>query len=133
MTARHVSPPIRALVVAVAAFAAWQFAWVADQAERLETVLPDPWTVSGWLVTWCVLMVFAVGAAICSKDMPTRLTFGALAVVEVAGLGVAQAAVKPPGEQFWATGQAILIVIWCLILLTSPLRSIPKAGDHADR
>ena len=89
---RHVSPQTRALVVAVAAFAAWQFAWIADQAERLETVMPEPWTVSGWLVTWCVVMVLAVGTAICGKDLPTRVTFGALAVVEVGGLGVVQAA-----------------------------------------
>lgn len=132
MTARHVSPQIRALVVAIAGFGSWQFAWTADQAHRLHGVLPEPWTVMEWLVTWCVLMVLAVGAAICGKDLPVRLTFGALAVVEVAGLGVAQAALKPAGEQFWAIGQALLIVAWCLILLTSPLRSVPK-DPHADR
>lgn len=130
---RRVSPQIRALTVAIAAFAAWQFAWVSDQASRLADVLPEPWTVTGWLVTWAAVMVVAATAAICGKDLPTRITLGVLAVVEVAGLGVAEAAKRPTGEQFWAIGQDLLIVAVCLILLTAPLRSVLKADDHADQ
>ena len=96
-------------------------------------VTADPWTVTGWLVTWATVMVVAATAAICGKDLPTRITLGVLAVVEVAGVGVAEAAQRPTGEQFWAIGQALLVVAVCVILLTSPLRSVPKAGDRADQ
>ena len=58
---RKVSSATRATLAAVSALAAWQIAWLAEQADRLAAVIPPPWTVTFWIAAWT--LVLATSAA----------------------------------------------------------------------
>lgn len=119
----------RAVTAAVAVFAVWQLVWLADQAERVHMVLPTPWTVTSWLVAWAAVLVAAVVATASGIDLAVRITCGLLLVVEGAGILVAIGVDRSIGTQFWAVGQAGLIMAVMAALLVSPLRSIPRIDD----
>ena len=118
---RKVSSATRLTLAAVCALAAWQTAWMAEQADRLAAVIPPPWTVGAWTL---VLATSAV-AAITGHDRCTRAAIGILAVVQVMGIATSIADGVPMGRQFWQVGSAGLICGWCAAMLTSPLRSVP--------
>lgn len=117
---RKVSSATRATLAAVSALAAWQIAWIAEQADRLDGVIPPPWSVAFWIAAWTLVLATAAVAAITGHDRCTRAALGVLAVVQVMGI-----AGVPMGRQFWQVGSAGLICGWCAAMLASPLRSVP--------
>lgn len=117
---RKVSSATRATLAAVCALAAWQIAWIAEQADRLDGVIPPPWSVAFWLAAWTLVLATSAVAAITGHDRCTRAALGVLAVVQVMGI-----AGVPMGRQFWQVGSAGLICGWCAAMLASPLRSVP--------
>lgn len=108
---RKVSSATRLTLAAVCALAAWQTAWMADQADRL--------------AAWTLVLVTAAVAAISGHDRCTRAALGVLAVVQVMGIATSIADGVPMGRQFWQVGSAGLICGWCAAMLASPLRSVP--------
>lgn len=129
MTTGRVAAHARWVTVAVAVFAAWQLAWIADQSTRVARVLPSPWTVTSWMIAWAAVAAVASVAAVTASDLATRIAFGALLVVEGAGVLVAIGVDTPTGHQFWTIGQAVLIMAVMAALLASPLRSMPRIDD----
>lgn len=117
---RKVSCATRLTLAAVCALAAWQIAWIAEQADRLDGVIPPPWSVAFWLAAWTLVLATSAVAAITGHDRCTRAALGVLAVVQVMGI-----AGVPMGRQFWQVGSAGLICGWCAAMLASPLRSVP--------
>jgi len=117
---RKVSSATRSTLAAVCALAAWQIAWIAEQADRLDGVIPPPWSVAFWLAAWTLVLATSAVAAITGHDRCTRAALGVLAVVQVMGI-----AGVPMGRQFWQVGSAGLICGWCAAMLASPLRSVP--------
>lgn len=120
---RKVSSATRLTLAAVCALAAWQTAWMADQADRLDGVIPPPWSVAFWLAAWTLVLATSAVAAITGHDRCTRAALGVLAVVQVMGIAIADGV--PMGRQFWQVGSAGLICGWCAAMLASPLRSVP--------
>ena len=53
---RKVSSATRSTLAAVCALAAWQIAWIAEQADRLDGVIPPPWSVAFWLAAWTLVL-----------------------------------------------------------------------------
>jgi len=107
---RKVSSATRATLAAVCALAAWQIAWIAEQADRLD---------------WTLVLATSAVAAITGHDRCTRAALGVLAVVQVMGIATSIADGVPMGRQFWQVGSAGLICGWCAAMLASPLRSVP--------
>ena len=122
---RKVSSATRSTLAAVCALAAWQIAWIAEQADRLAAVIPPPWTVTFWIAAWTLVLATSAAAAITGHDRCTRAAIGVLAVVQVMGIATSIADGVPMGRQFWQVGSAALICGWCAAMLTSPLRSVP--------
>ena len=122
---RKVSSATRATLAAVSALAAWQTAWMAEQADRLAAVIPPPWTVGFWLGAWTLVLSTSAVAAITGHDRTARIAFGILAVVQVMGIATSIADGVPMGRQFWQVSSAGLICGWCFAMLASPLRSVP--------
>lgn len=122
---RKVSSATRATLAAVCALAAWQIAWIAEQADRLDGVIPPPWSVAFWLAAWTLVLATSAVAAITGHDRCTRAALGVLAVVQVMGIATSIADGVPTGRQFWQVGSAGLICGWCAAMLASPLRSVP--------
>ena len=120
---RKVSSATRLTLAAVCALAAWQIAWIAEQADRLATVIPPPWSVAFWIGAWTLVLATSAVAAITGHDRCTRAALGVLAVVQVMGIAIADGV--PMGRQFWQVGSAGLICGWCAAMLASPLRSVP--------
>ncbi len=120
---RKVSSATRSTLAAVCALAAWQIAWIAEQADRLDGVIPPPWSVAFWLAAWTLVLATSAVAAITGHDRCTRAALGVLAVVQVMGIAIADGV--PMGRQFWQVGSAGLICGWCAAMLASPLRSVP--------
>ncbi len=108
---RKVSSATRLTLAAVCALAAWQTAWMADQADRL--------------AAWTLVLATSAVAAITGHDRCTRAALGVLAVVQVMGIATSIADGVPMGRQFWQVGSAGLICGWCAAMLASPLRSVP--------
>ena len=125
MPSRRVSTATRATLAAVCALAAWQIAWIAEQADRLDGVIPPPWSVAFWLAAWTLVLATSAVAAITGHDRCTRAALGVLAVVQVMGIATSIADGVPMGRQFWRVGSAALICGWCAAMLASPLRSVP--------
>lgn len=107
---RKVSSATRSTLAAVCALAAWQIAWIAEQADRLD---------------WTLVLATSAVAAITGHDRCTRAALGVLAVVQVMGIATSIADGVPMGRQFWQVGSAGLICGWCAAMLASPLRSVP--------
>ena len=107
---RKVSSATRSTLAAVCALAAWQIAWIAEQADRLD---------------WTLVLATSAVAAITGHDRCTRAALGVLAVVQVMGIATSIADGVPMGPQFWQVGSAGLICGWCAAMLASPLRSVP--------
>ena len=130
---RKVSSATRATLAAVCGLAAWQTAWIAEQADRLHGVIPPPWSVGFWIAAWALVLVTSAVAAISGHDRCTRAALGVLAVVQVMGTATSIADGVPMGRQFWQVGSAALICGWCAAMLASPLRSVPtrKWTPHA--
>lgn len=122
---RKVSSATRLTLAAVCALAAWQTAWLAEQADRLAAVIPPPWTVTFWIAAWTLVLATSAAAAITGHDRCTRAAIGVLAVVQVMGIATSIADGVPMGRQFWQVGSAALICMWCAAMLASPLRSVP--------
>jgi len=122
---RKVSSATRSTLAAVCALAAWQIAWIAEQADRLDGVIPPPWSVAFWLAAWTLVLATSAVAAITGHDRCTRAALGVLAVVQVMGIATSIADGVPMGRQFWQVGSAGLICGWCAAMLASPLRSVP--------
>ena len=122
---RKVSSATRLTLAAVCALAAWQTAWIAEQADRLDGVIPPPWSVAFWLAAWTLVLATSAVAAITGHDRCTRAALGVLAVVQVMGIATPIADGVPMGRQFWQVGSAGLICGWCAAMLASPLRSVP--------
>ncbi len=122
---RKVSCATRLTLAAVCALAAWQTAWMADQADRLDAVIPPHWSVAFWVGAWTLVLATAAVAAISGHDRCTRLALGVLAVTQVMGIATSIADGVPMGRQFWQVGSAALICMWCAAMLASPLRSVP--------
>ena len=122
---RKVSSATRSTLAAVCALAAWQIAWIAEQADRLDGVIPPPWSVAFWLAAWTLVLATSAVAAITGHDRCTRAALGVLAVVQVMGIATSIADGVPTGRQFWQVGSAGLICGWCAAMLASPLRSVP--------
>lgn len=110
------------IVATFAAFGVWQLVWFADQSDRLVAILPTPWRYEWWLVMWTVVTATSTIAAVTARDVIVRMALGAVLVVEAAGVLTAISSDLPAGRQFWAIGQAFVIVILCAVLLSSPLR-----------
>lgn len=127
---RPVAVHARLTLAAAAVFGVWQLGWLADQADRIDALLHTPWTVSGWLAAWAAVTLTSAVAAISGRDLPARIAFGVLLVVEGAGILVALSADRPNGEQFWSIGQAGLIVAVCAVMLSSPLRTLPDVPSE---
>lgn len=125
MPSRRVSTATRVSLACAALLAVWQIAWLADQADRLHDIIPDPWSVGFWLTAWTITLVVSVIAAASGHDRTARIAFGILAVVQVMGIATSIADGVPMGRQFWQVGSAGLICGWCFAMLTSPLRSVP--------
>lgn len=122
---RKVSSATRSTLAAVCALAAWQIAWIAEQADRLDGVIPPPWSVAFWLAAWTLVLATSAVAAITGHDRCTRAALGVLAVVQVMGIATLIADGVLMGRQFWQVGSAGLICGWCAAMLASPLRSVP--------
>ena len=122
---RKVSSATRLTLAAVCALAAWQTAWIAEQADRLDGVIPPPWSVAFWLAAWTLVLATSAVAAITGHDRCTRAALGVLAVVQVMGIATSIADGVPMGRQVWQVGSAGLICGWCAAMLASPLRSVP--------
>ena len=122
---RKVSSATRSTLAAVCALAAWQIAWIAEQADRLDGVIPPPWTVTFWIAAWTLVLATSAVAAITGHDRTARIAFGILAVVQVMGIATSIADGVPMGRQFWQVSSAGLICGWCFAMLASPLRSVP--------
>ena len=122
---RKVSSATRSTLAAVCALAAWQIAWIAEQADRLDGVIPPPWSVAFWLAAWTLVLATSAVAAITGHDRCTRAALGVLAVVQVMGIATSIADGVLMGRQFWQVGSAGLICGWCAAMLASPLRSVP--------
>ena len=122
---RKVSSATRSTLAAVCALAAWQIAWIADQVDRLDAVIPPPWSVAFWIAAWTLVLATSAVAAITGHDRCTRAALGVLAVVQVMGIATSIADGVLMGRQFWQVGSAGLICGWCAAMLASPLRSVP--------
>lgn len=125
MPSRRVSTATRISLACAGLLAAWQLAWLAEQADRLAAVIPPPWTVTFWIAAWTLVLATSAAAAITGHDRCTRAALGVLAVVQVMGIATSIADGVPMGRQFWQVGSAALICGWCFAMLTSPLRSVP--------
>ncbi len=123
---RPVSSPARVFVAAVAVLAGWQVYWIADQTDRLTTVLPSPWSVSFWLAAWTIVACTNTLAAFTARDIHVRVALVAFAAVEAVGVVATLMDQAPMGRQFWPVGQAVAFVACCFGMLAAPLRS-PKA------
>lgn len=122
---RTVSSSTRLSLACAAVLAAWQTAWIAEQADRLDGVIPPPWSVAFWLAAWTLVLATSAVAAITGHDRCTRAALGVLAVVQVMGIATSIADGVLMGRQFWQVGSAGLICGWCAAMLASPLRSVP--------
>lgn len=132
MTGR-VSTPARVTVAAVTVLAAWQLGWLADQSSRIaaQATLPMPWSVPFWLAAWTATLAVSAVAAISGRDLPTRVALGIFAVVEMQGIAVAVASPISIGRNFWAVGQAAVLVAVSLAMLAAPLRPLHH-HDHGE-
>lgn len=54
---RTVSSSTRLSLACAAVLAAWQLGLLADQADRLTTIIPDPFSVAFWLAAWTLVLI----------------------------------------------------------------------------
>lgn len=123
---RHVAPSARVFTGCCAALAAWQIGWIADQAERIDLILPAPWSVTFWLTAWSVVLATSAVATATGRDLQTRVALAVVAVVSGMGIVTAIMDGAPMGHQFWQVGQACVLVGTSFGLLVAPLRTIPR-------
>lgn len=94
----RVSTSVRIIVAAYTAYtayAAWMAVWVADQSERLATILPAGWTVAFWLAAWVTMAGIGAWAAITGKDCPVRVALVLVAALSAASLLAVVADTRP--------------------------------------
>lgn len=125
----HVSRTVRRIAAAYGALAVWMACWVAHEAERLDKVLPAPWTVTFWLVAWVGLAGLCAWAAISGRDRPTRVALVAVATVSAMEVLVIVADRQPISRESWMLGESVLNIGVVFALLASPLRSPPEVDD----
>ena len=104
----RVSTSVRIIVAAYTAYAVWMAFWVADQSERLATILPAGWTVAFWLAAWVTMAGIGTWAAISGKDCPVRVALVLVAALSAASLLAVVADTRPLGTQFWPVGEAVV-------------------------
>lgn len=126
----RVSTSVRIIVGAYTAYAVWMAFWVADQSERLATILPAGWTVAFWLAAWVTMAGIGTWAAISGKDCPVRVALVLVAALSAASLLAVVADTRPLGTQFWPVGEAVVNIVVALALLNSPLRPPVNLRDH---
>ena len=124
-----IAPTVRAFIGACAALGMWQTGWLADQANRIEPLLPAPWTITFWLDAWAVVAVTCAYATLTGRDRHARVGLIAIATVSGAGILTTMADGRPMGTQFWQVGQAAVILATSFALLAAPLRPAVEPED----